>query len=61
MGKITIELPDHLLEDFLGWVSNSGEQYYMEAYKMGDNRENTFVDFSYPGFKDKIVITELDE
>ncbi|AIA64985.1 hypothetical protein AVV44_gp253 [Cronobacter phage S13] len=62
MAQITIEIPDHLVEEFLGYMSDGGgEQMYMEAYSMQDGRENKYVNFDYPGWKDKIVITECEE
>lgn len=62
MAQITIEIPDRLVDDFLGYMSDGGgEQGYMEAYACGDDREDKFVNFDYPGWSDKIVITERDE
>ena len=50
MAQITIEIPDHLVEEFLGYMSDGGgEQMYMEAYSMQDGRENKYVNFDYPG------------
>lgn len=62
MAKITIDIPDHLVDEFLGYMSDGGgEQMYMEAYAMQDDRENKFVTFDYPGWKDSIVIKEVEE
>ncbi|WNL63124.1 hypothetical protein [Citrobacter phage Ci1] len=36
-----------------------GEQNFMESYKMGDDREDKWVTFDYPGWSDKIVIKEV--
>lgn len=60
MAKITVELPDHLVEEFLGWMSNQGEQEFMDAYN-NKPRDTSWVEFDYPGWKDKIVITEHEE
>lgn len=60
MAKIEIEIPDHLVEEFLGYMSDGGgEQNFMESYKMGDDREDKWVTFDYPGWSDKIVIKEV--
>lgn len=62
MAKIEIEIPDHLVEDFLGYMSDGGgEQNFMEAYACGDDRKGKFVCFDYPGWKDKIIITERSD
>lgn len=60
MATITVEIPDHLVEDFLGWMINQGEQDFMEAYH-NEPREMGGVTFDYPGWKDKIVITEYEK
>lgn len=56
--KIEVEIPDHLVEVFLSWMSESGEQEFPEWAE--DHRaDNTFIHFDYPGWKDKIVISEM--
>lgn len=48
MAKIVIDIPDHLVGDFLGYMSDGGGEYgYMEAYSCGDDREGKFVNFNY--------------
>ena len=60
MATITVELPEHLVEDFLGWMSNQGEQDFMETYHSVP-RDMGGVSVRYPGWKDKIVITEYEK
>lgn len=56
--KIEIEIPDHLAEVFLNWMSESGEQEFPEW--ANDNKtDGTCIGFDYPGWKDKIVISEI--
>lgn len=59
MATIYVEIPDHLVEEFLGWMSNQGEQDFWEAYR--NDRSSGGVTFNYPGWKDKIVITEYHD
>lgn len=64
--KITVEIPDHLAPQFMSWMSNSGEQEFMEVIsdfwdeerQLWVNNPND-VSFDYPGWKDQIVITEF--
>lgn len=58
MAKITIELPDHMVQHFLGVFANGAEQMHMEAYVDHEARQGDFISFDYPGWKDRIVITE---
>lgn len=60
MAKITVDIPDHLVDDFLGYMSDGGGEYgFMESYSNGDDREGKYVNFNY---KDGgIQITEEEE
>lgn len=65
MAKITVELPNEVAEEFLSWMSNSGEQDFMEhmrgnVYYETDN-PNRGVTVDYPGWKDHILITEYQD
>ncbi|QPI14005.1 hypothetical protein MYO4S_00254 [Serratia phage 4S] len=63
--KIEIDIPDHLAEPFLSWMSNSGEQEFMEVASetwdpetMEYTQNPNYIIFDYPGWKDKIVVRE---
>ena len=65
--KITVDIPDHLADKFLSWMSGSGEQTFMEIHDGGDwdADKMEYIDattnliFEYPGWKDQIVIKEI--
>lgn len=56
--QITIDMPAHLREWFLGITSCSVEQSYMECYHDNDFSKGKYICVNYPGWHDKIVITE---
>ena len=60
MAQIIIEIPDHLVEDFLGYMSDGGGEYHFMDWHSGEY-PGKYLDFNYPGWKDKIVITEHSE
>jgi hypothetical protein len=56
--KIEVEIPEHLAETFLAWMSESGEQEFPE-WAEDVKTSDTYISFDYPGWKDKIVIKEI--
>lgn len=68
MAIISIELPDHLVETFCGWFSNSGEQDLMEAHADGVWNEKTqqwdpvttYISVEGYGVNEPIRIIEYD-
>ncbi|UGO50138.1 hypothetical protein RGZ1_107 [Morganella phage vB_MmoM_Rgz1] len=55
---IEVEIPDHLAKVFLSWMSESGEQEF-PVWAEDHRADNTFICFDIPGWKDKIVISEM--
>lgn len=45
MAKIVIDIPDHMVDDFLGYMSDGGGEYgFIEAYSSVDGK---YVNFDY--------------
>lgn len=59
--QITIDLPEHLREWFLGMTSACVEQTYMEVYHNLDCSKGKYITVDYPGWHDKIVINEHND
>lgn len=59
MATVTFNIPDHLVEDFCGWFSNSGEQDLMEAHLC--QHDDTFISVEGYGIDEPITIVEYNK
>lgn len=62
MAKITVDIPDRLVDSFLGYMSDGGgECGFMEAYRDIDEYiPNTHVNFDYKDNDIQIKIHDSD-
>lgn len=63
MAEIKVTIPDHLVNSFLGYMSDGGGEYgFMETYQSIDERvSDTYVKFDYSWEQKTIDISIIKE
>lgn len=58
--QITIDIDDHLAKDFMAFMSCSGEQQIDDWMYDSKKSQDSYISVDYPGYKDKIIIKEVE-
>lgn len=58
--QITIEIDDHLAKAFMDFMSCSGEQQLEDWMFESKLSQDSYITCDYPGYKEKIVIKEVN-
>ena len=58
--QITIDIDDHLAQDFMAFMSCSGEQQIDDWMYNSKKSQDSYISVSYPAYKDEIIIKEVE-